>query len=180
MFKMASCPHSQSCNNQDVILSVIDCWEHLKAAGCTWGRIKVHWTKKFFVSQLQKHTTRAGSGTNSKHKSTVCSNGFSKRIFEASFASITPYLRQASMKRAVRSNCLILFPRQTRGESNRDKEVSGVCTKSCQSPSCLCPLTLHKTTSLMLSALCEPWRSLSMRGHKKTLGSYLWSISPTL
>lgn len=135
MFKMASCSHSRSCNKQGVILSVIDSWEHLKAAGC----IKVYWTKKFFVLQLQKHTTRAGSGTNSKQKSSVCSNGFSKRIFEASFASITPYLRQASMKRAVRSNCLILFPRHTWGDSNRDKEVSGVCTKPCQSPSYRCP-----------------------------------------
>lgn len=120
--------------NQGRILSVIDCWEHLKAAGCTQRSIKVYQTKWFFVSQLQKHTTRVGSGTNSKQKSSVCSNGFSKRIFEESFASITPYLRQASMKRAVRSNCLILFPRQTWGESNRDKEVSGVCTKPCQSP----------------------------------------------
>lgn len=39
------------------------------------------------------------------------SNGFSKRILEESLASITPYFRQASMKRAARSKCLILSRR---------------------------------------------------------------------
>lgn len=63
---------------------------------------------------------RASGAANSGYKWPLESgNGLSKRILEVSLASITPYFRQASMKRAARSNCLILPRRQEEKDTGR-------------------------------------------------------------
>lgn len=55
---------------------------------------------------------RVSTGANAAYKwPPVHNNGLSERILDESLASITPYFRQASMKRAARSKYLILSRR---------------------------------------------------------------------
>lgn len=86
------------------------------------------------------------------------SNGFSERILEESLASITPYFRQASMKRAVRSKCLML-PRRWEKEKKRHGGGGGesYCQKAASSlPGCLLSWSIHQPCPLDASLIpCE-------------------------
>ena len=67
-------------------------------------------------------TDRVSSWANSGYKlPSEHNNGFSKRILEESLASITPHFRQASMKRAARSKCLMLQRRWKQKQKDRGR-----------------------------------------------------------
>lgn len=101
---------------------------------------------------------RVSDGANSGYKwPSECSNGFSKRILEESLASITPYFRQASMKRAARSKCLILPRRQKEEEKGTDRRRRWELL----SETSTIPASMLKHTST-LSSWCH---SYSLREH---------------
>lgn len=87
-------------------------WEHVKcrmmrsAEHLNWPSLRKSSAIEC-TSAVEMDSVHGGANSGYKWPS-ECSNGFSKRILEESLASITPYFRQASMKRAARSKCLIL------------------------------------------------------------------------
>lgn len=94
---------------------------------------------------------------------TCNNNGFSKRILDESLASITPYFRQASMKRAARSKCLMLSGRWKEEKKDTERRRWEGPSETSIVPA-LMPVFLQNTSTLSSSCLSNSlWELFAAR-----------------
>lgn len=95
---------------------------------------------------------------------TCNNNGFSKRILDESLASITPYFRQASMKRAARSKCLMLSGRWKEEKKDTERRRWEGPSETSIVPA-LMPVFLQNTSTLSSSCLSNSLRAFCCQKH---------------